>query len=128
MKHLLLTTIAAVLVVGCGPKAPDISIHDAAEKGNIEAVKQHIAAGTEVNAKDDALEWTPLFMAAAWGHKEVVELFIAKGADVNATDDGGKTPLDEATHPDNPNASAEIANLLRKHGGKTGEELKAEGK
>jgi len=128
MKHILITTIAAVLVVGCGPKAPDISIHDAAEKGNIEAVKQHIAAGTEVNAKDDALEWTPLFMAAAWGHKEVVELFIAKGADVNATDDGGKTPLDEATHPDNPNASAEIANLLRKHGGKTGEELKAEGK
>ena len=47
---------------------------------------------------------------------------------MNATDDGGKTPLDEATHPDNPNASAEIANLLRKHGGKTREELKAEGK
>ena len=128
MKQLLLTTIAAVVLVGCRPKAPDISIHDAAEKGNIEAVKQHIAAGTEVNAKDDALEWTPLFMAAAWGHKEVVELFIADGADVNATDDGGKTPLDEATHPDNPNASAEIADLLRKHGGKTGEELKAEGK
>jgi ankyrin repeat protein len=128
MKHLLLTTIAAVVLVGCGPKAPDISIHDAAEKGNIQAVKQHIAAGTDVNAKDDALEWTPLFMAAAWGHKEVVELFIAKGADVNATDDGGKTPLDEATHPDNPNASAEIADLLRKHGGKTGEELKADGK
>ena len=32
-------------------KAPDISIHDAVEKGNIEAVKQHIAAGTDVNAK-----------------------------------------------------------------------------
>ena len=45
-------------------------------------------------------------------------------ADVNAMDGGGKTPLDEATHPDNPNASAEIADLLRKHGGKTGEELK----
>ena len=128
MKHLLLTAIAVVVLVGCGAKAPDISIHDAAEKGNIEAVKQHIAAGTEVNAKDDALEWTPLFMAAAWGHREVVELFIANGADVNATDYGGKTPLDEATHPDNPNASTEIAALLRKHGGKTGEELKAEGK
>ena len=122
MKQQLLTTIAAVLLVGC------VSIHDAAEKGNIDAVKQHIAAGTDVNVKDDALEWTPLFMAAAWGHKEVVELFIANGADVNATDGGGKTPLDEATHPDNPNASAEIANLLRKHGGKTSEELKAEGK
>ena len=39
MKHLLLTTIAAVVLVGCGEsqspetptaKAPDISIHDAA--------------------------------------------------------------------------------------------------
>ncbi|MDP7442703.1 MAG: hypothetical protein QGI37_13295 [Verrucomicrobiota bacterium] len=62
MTHLLITTIAAMLLVGCGEsqspepptaKAPDISIHDAAEKGNIEAVKQHLAAGTDVNAKDD---------------------------------------------------------------------------
>jgi len=30
MKHLLLTTIAAVLLVGCGLSAPDISIHEAA--------------------------------------------------------------------------------------------------
>jgi uncharacterized protein YcfL len=58
MKHLLLTTIAAVLVVGCctpapeppTAKAPDISIHDAARDGNIEAVKQHLVAGTDVNA------------------------------------------------------------------------------
>ena len=51
MKHLLLTTIAAAVLVGCGgPSAPDISIHDAAAKGNIEAVKQHLAAGADVNA------------------------------------------------------------------------------
>ena len=49
MKHLLLTTIAAVLLVGCEPPPPDISIHDAAGEGNIEAVKQHIAAGTDVD-------------------------------------------------------------------------------
>jgi len=31
MKHLLLTTIAGVVLVGCGPpKPPDISIHDTA--------------------------------------------------------------------------------------------------
>tara|TARA_B100000686_G_C15822254_1_gene494097 strand:- start:67 stop:387 length:321 start_codon:yes stop_codon:yes gene_type:complete len=41
-------------------KAPVISIHDAAEKGYIEAVKQHIAAGTDVNAKDDVRGRTPL--------------------------------------------------------------------
>ena len=39
-----------------------------------------------------------------------------------------ETPLDMTTHPDNPNASAETADLLRKHGGKTRKELKAEGK
>tara|TARA_B100002049_G_scaffold203652_1_gene162937 strand:- start:149 stop:346 length:198 start_codon:yes stop_codon:yes gene_type:complete len=55
-------------------------------------------------------------------------LLIANGADVNAKDEDGLTPLDIATHPENPNDTDEIADLLRKHGGKTGEELKAEGK
>jgi hypothetical protein len=36
----------------------------------------------------------------------------------------GETPLDEVVLVSNP----EIADLLRKHGGKTGEELKTEGK
>ena len=136
MKQLLIT-IAAVLVVGCGEsqqavppaeakpepptaKAPDISIHDAVDKGNVEAIKQHLAAGKDVNAKN---EWggTPLHFATFGSHKEVVELLMAKGADVNAKDDIGDTPVDWADNK-------EIANLLRKHGGKTGEELKAEGK
>jgi len=30
MKHLLLTTIAAVVMVVCVPSVPDISIHEAA--------------------------------------------------------------------------------------------------
>ena len=59
MKHLLLTTIAAVMV-GCGNPEADRALLDAAEKGNIEAVKQHLAAGADVNAKDWS-EWTPLF-------------------------------------------------------------------
>ena len=135
MKHLLITTIAAVLLVGCATtqspepptaKAPDISILDAAEKGNIEAVKQHLADGADVNAKDRG--WTPLHYAAIRGHKEIAELLIAKGANVNAKNNVGDTPLDLATHPSNPNASPETADLLRKHGGKTGDWLKAEGK
>ena len=158
MKHLLLTTIAAVVLVGCGPKAPDISIHDAAFDGNIEAVKQHLAAGTDVNAKEvggwtplhsavllsgnEVVELliakgadlsaqrygqTPLHRAAENGHKEIAEQLIAKGASVNAKGYMEQTPLDVATHPDNPNDIAETTLLLRKHGGKTGAELKAEG-
>jgi len=86
MKHILITTIAAVVLLGCGP---DISIHKAASTGNIEAVKQHIAAGADVNAKS-ALS-TPLHKAAWRGHKEIAELLIAAGADVNASRIGSST-------------------------------------
>ena len=189
MKHLLLTTIAAVMVVGCGTtqqsvspaeaksvkpvaevakpepptaKAPDISIHSAASSGNIEAVKQHLAAGANVNAKDEDSK-TPLLHAVVDGHKDVVELLIAKGADVNAKGGRGLTPLHfsagfysglrgrggvgkemvelliangadvnakdgrDYTPLDWAMSYPEIAELLRKLGGKTGEELKAAG-
>jgi ankyrin repeat protein len=57
-------------------------------------------------------------------HNGAVELLIGKGLDVNAKDEDGDTPLDWA----NGNGNRRIADLIRKHGGKTGEELKAEGK
>jgi ankyrin repeat protein len=47
-----------VVLVGCGPS---VDIHQAVNDGNIEAVKQHLDAGTDVNAKDDGL--TPLHEA-----------------------------------------------------------------
>ena len=92
MKQLLIT-IAALVLAGCGPPAPDISIHDAARDGNIEAVKQHLAAGTDVDEKGGMTKYTPLQEASRKGHKEVAELLIAKGADVNAKNDFGVTPL-----------------------------------
>ncbi len=89
MKHLLLTTIAAVVLVGCGPS---VDIWEATEMGDIATVKQHLAAGTDVNAKDED-SWTPLHFAAASGHKEIAELLIDKGADVNAKEVDGETSL-----------------------------------
>ena len=88
-------------------------------------VKQHLAAGADVNAIVD--DWTPLHNAAEYGQKEIGELLIEKGANVNTRDVDGETPLDVAIHPENSNDTDETAELLRKHGGKTGEELKAEG-
>ncbi len=165
MKPLLLTTIAAVVMVGCYPLfiaadaviAPqNFSIHKAARVGHIKAVKRNLASGTDVNAKDDdgvtpllvaavsgrkeIIELliregadvnakvngvTPLHQAAFRSHKEIAELLIANGADLNAVDNVGKfgrTPLDWTF------GKTEITELLRKHGGKTSEELKAEGK
>ena len=120
MKHLLLTTIAAVVLVGCGPS---VSINEAAAFGNIEVVKQHLAAGVDVNLKTPT-GLTSLHSAAFGDEKEVAELLITKGADVNAKYIKGETPLDWAIFRNH----TEAADLLRKHGGKTGEELKAEGK
>ena len=103
-------------------KVPVISINEAAERGFIETVKQHLDAGTDVNAKNDPYgPMTPLHLAASQGQKEVVELLIDNSADVNVND-GGTTPLDVAIIQN----KTETADLLRKHGGKTGEELKAE--
>ena len=95
-------------------------LHLAAMEGHKEIVKLLIAKGADVNAKDD-LWLTSLYHAVIEEQKEIAELLIAKGADVNAMENDGGTPLTEAGDP-------EIADLLRKHGAKTAEELKAEGK
>ena len=135
MKQLLIT-IAAVVLVGCGEsqqsttapevkpvepvdeaahpepstaKVPDIPIIYAARDGNIEAVKQHLAAGTDVNAKDEYSGYTSLHHAANHGLNEIAKLLIKKGANVNLKADFGYTPLMLATN-------TVIAELLIKNG------------
>ena len=84
-----------MVLVGCGNPEADKALLKAAYDGDIQAVKQH----------------------------------MTDGADVNAKDVGGKTPLDAPSVFNHSGSSkTEIADLLRKHGGKTGEELKAVGK
>ena len=97
----LLITIAAVVLVGCGPR---MSIHEAADEGNIEVVKQHLADGKDVNEKDD-VQMTPLHYAYT---KEIAELLIENGADVNAKQKDGFTPLHLAARVDRK----EIVELL----------------
>jgi cytohesin len=116
MKHLLLTIIAAVLVVGCATtqspesqtaEALGVSIHHAASYGNIEAVKRYIASGADVN-KTSGGGRDPLSWAVQDGHKEIAELLIANGADVNANDHAGTAPLHRAAF----RGWEEIAELL----------------
>ena len=52
MKDILITTIAAVVLLVCGISEPNISILDAAYEGKIEVIKQYLAAGADVNARD----------------------------------------------------------------------------
>ena len=152
MKHMLITTIATVLLVGCGPS---VDIWTAAQTGNIEAVKQHLADGVDVNSKSDIAR-TPLDLAIAFkqsliidllrkhggktrdelkaaesieaaisGHNEIAELLIKEGADVNAV------AMDDVFFEQTPLDAANkynqgaVAVLLRKYGGKTCVELEA---
>ncbi|MDB4808238.1 ankyrin repeat domain-containing protein [Verrucomicrobia bacterium] len=128
-----------------GKSGAEFSIHVAAGLGNADAVKQHLAADAGVNAKTADGE-TPLHIAAYYGHEEIVELLIRAGADVNAKDMSGWTPLHQAftrevaelliANGADVNAKTddgqtpldvavdellddELADLLRKRGGKT---------
>jgi len=122
MKHLLLTTIAAVVLVGCGVSR-ETTIWKATEDGDASIVELLISLGQDVNAKNDSGD-TPLLRAAVFGRGEVANLLISKGAQVNTQNKFGYTPLDMAIKLN----KTKIAALFRKHGGKTGEELEAEGK
>jgi len=80
--------------------------------GHIDMVKLLIENGANVNATRLADNSTPLRSAAIWGEKkEIVELLIGKGAKVNVVHRDGDTAVDRA--------KPEIAEILRKHGGKT---------
>ncbi len=111
MKHLLITTIAAVVLVGCGLPPNDSLLIEASKKGNYEVVEKQLAAGASVKAKNH-WGWTALHGATGGGHKKIAELLIAKGADVNVKDLDGKTPLHVAALW----GRSEIAKLLVSHG------------
>ena len=63
MKHNKLIAIVAVMLVGGWFLFGSSPIHEGALMGNIETVKQAIAAGADVNEKDN-LGLTPLHSAA----------------------------------------------------------------
>ena len=92
---LLLIIIAAVVLVGCGPSVPDISIHDASMEGNIDAIKRHLAAGTDPNLANLGERFLGDFIKPPLHfseNKEVAELLIAGGGEtISAIDKFGVT-------------------------------------
>jgi len=73
--------------------APEMDIHVAVVAGNIEAVKQHIAAGTDLNEKDAMGGSSPLITACLFDRKEIAKLLIDAGANINFQNNDGSTPL-----------------------------------
>ena len=80
------------------PVKPDISIVDAAAKGDLQKVKAHLAAGTDINDRDGEHDSTALHAAAYHGKLEIVKFLISKDADINAKNKHEQTPRDVAWH------------------------------
>lgn len=74
-------------------KAPQISIHDAVVAGNLEAVKQHIAAKTDLNQKDPFGGSSPLILASVFGKNEIAKTLIDAGVKLDQKNNDGSTAL-----------------------------------
>ena len=139
MKHILITTIAAVVLVGCGEtqkssppeaqpaeqasEAPVQLSSPPPEAKPVEPVEPVAKAAQPAQDAEAAKQEAnrALMAAARDGNIEAIKQQLAAGADVNAIDDEGLTPMDRF-------GDEETAALLYKHGAKRARDLKAEGK
>ena len=91
--------LACAFAAGCN-SAPSTDIWKAASDGNVDALKQHVAAGTEINQTltlpgQPGDGGSPLHLAAITNQTEAIDFLIANGAqlDLRASDDNGASPL-----------------------------------
>ena len=87
-----------------------VSIHDACNHGDLDAVRRLLAADPTAVDADDQHNWRPLFCAALHRHVAIVRALLAAGADVSAHD--GYALHYAAEVPGNK----EIVGLLITHG------------
>ncbi|MEQ8417783.1 MAG: ankyrin repeat domain-containing protein [Imperialibacter sp.] len=73
--------------------APDMDIHTAVLSDDLEVLKQHIAAGSNLNEKDPFGGSSPLISAAVFGKPEAAKILIDAGADINFQNNEGSTAL-----------------------------------
>jgi ankyrin repeat protein len=108
MKQLLVTTLAAALLLGCDPHVDSVylgrdesNMLGDVSAGNIMAVKKFLDKGGNVNLQDEP-GMTPLHHAVNddWKGKNrtMVKLLIDRGANVKAIDDTHHTPLHLASN------------------------------
>lgn len=95
IKCLLVGCVAGLLSAGCWTKAPGVPLHAAVQEGNYGVVRQHIAAGSDLNAKDKS-GWTALHLAVRKGDLPMVRLLVDAGADITVRGPQGQTPVDVA--------------------------------
>lgn len=95
--------LLGVALSGCeNSSAPHrVSLNDAIVTRDSDAVKAHLAAGTDVNVAD-ANGITPLIAAVTSGQRDVVQLLLSVGADINARGPEERTALIYAIQAEQP--------------------------
>ncbi len=110
MKIFVTVMILLLAVAGCGQNedsagetkqpagsdaaaALDVDLHTAVATGNIEAIRKHIEAGSDLNVRGKDGGACPLSTAALFGQTEAAMALIEAGADINCRADDGATPL-----------------------------------
>ena len=71
---------------------PSVNLHLAAFQGNVEAIRQHLSAGSDLNEKD-AFGSAPLIIATTFGKTEAARILIEAGADLGIRNNDGASPL-----------------------------------
>jgi ankyrin repeat protein len=133
MKHLLLRTIAAVVLLGCDPHVDSVYLGRAeanmlntVSAGDIEAVKKYLDNGGNVNLQDEP-GMTPLHHAVNSDWKgenfEMVKLLIDRGANVKAIDDAHHTPLHSASNKETAELLIDVGADVNAKTQRTGETL-----
>ncbi len=75
---------------------PEVDIHTAVVTNNLDALKQHIAAGSNLNEKDPFGGSSPLISASVFDKAEAAKILIDAGADLNFQNNDGSTALHSA--------------------------------
>jgi hypothetical protein len=99
------------LARAASPVDPAAALREAAQRGDVPALRRLVAADLDINARD-AGGRTALMVAVLHGQKEAVTTLLAAGADPNAADAAGTTPL----HATLAGAHSAIATALEQSG------------
>lgn len=113
----LAVTVALYGSVPTGAQTTPDSLHDAAARGDLDAIRVLLDHGADVNGRNSFSGGTPLHAAIAPKLrpgllKPTVELLLARGANLEVKDNDGRTPLYAAAE----GSTAEAVELLLSRG------------